>query len=374
MQYPSEIRIIRTMCSGRIAERFILHAFARGIAAVLISGCHPGNCHYINANYQTEKRVKRLWKKMEELGIDPARLQLGWFSAAEGEKFAEKAREMAEIVHSVTSDEIDMTIECLKDDIKIIEKPPVTRASTLFEEVQDVGEVEEIKEVPRRKIKGTDVKEPPVEIPEYLLLEGEIPPSTKEPQLQDLLEELHSIMEVSPPTIIDTPVKEHLTDEILVSFSDEPSLSADVGIETSPKTLHEEGAPLLLTTPHELSLKAEMESPLLEIAPISEVTIEIPPDELLPVEDLPPMDLPVVEGAAPLPLPLEMESITVEEIPPAVVEEVLSGAISDLNDKELKPLFITSVSYYQPPGIPTRPPVKGKRWGAVLPLKPSVIP
>ncbi|MEM2118658.1 MAG: CoB-CoM heterodisulfide reductase HdrA2 [Candidatus Bathyarchaeia archaeon] len=106
MQYPANVRIIRTMCSGRVAPKFVERAFARGAAAVLISGCHPGDCHYINANYQTQKRVEKLWKKMEQNGLRKERLQLLWASAAEGEKFASKIREMKLLVDTVTPEEI----------------------------------------------------------------------------------------------------------------------------------------------------------------------------------------------------------------------------------------------------------------------------
>jgi heterodisulfide reductase subunit A len=107
MQYPPNVRVIRTMCSGRVAPKFIERAFARGAAAVLVSGCHIGDCHYINANLQTQKRVERMWKKMEQGGLRKERLQLLWASAAEGEKFANKVREMKQTVESVTSEEID---------------------------------------------------------------------------------------------------------------------------------------------------------------------------------------------------------------------------------------------------------------------------
>jgi heterodisulfide reductase subunit A len=107
MQYPPNVRIIRTMCSGRVAPKFVERAFAKGAAAVLVSGCHLGDCHYINANYQTLKRVERLWKKMEQSGLNKDRLQLLWCSAAEGEKFASKAREMQAIVEKVKPEEIE---------------------------------------------------------------------------------------------------------------------------------------------------------------------------------------------------------------------------------------------------------------------------
>jgi len=107
MQYPHNVRIIRTMCSGRVAPKFVERAFARGAAAVLVAGCHPGDCHYINANYHTQRRVERLWKKMEQNGLNKERLQLLWVSAAEGERFASKIYEMQKIVERVTPEEIE---------------------------------------------------------------------------------------------------------------------------------------------------------------------------------------------------------------------------------------------------------------------------
>jgi heterodisulfide reductase subunit A len=113
MQYPPSVRIIRTMCSGRVSRKFVERAFIRGAAAVLVAGCHLNDCHYIDANYQTKKRVEKLWKKMERLGLDKNRLQLAWISAAEGEKFASKIKEMQEILEGVTGEEIERTVKSL---------------------------------------------------------------------------------------------------------------------------------------------------------------------------------------------------------------------------------------------------------------------
>jgi len=114
MQYPTNVRIIRTMCSGRVAPKFVEQAFERGAAAVLVAGCHLGDCHYINANFQTQKRVERLWKRMEGLGLNKDRLQLAWISAAEGERFASKIKEMQDIVNNTAKEEIEKSIELLK--------------------------------------------------------------------------------------------------------------------------------------------------------------------------------------------------------------------------------------------------------------------
>lgn len=106
IQYPPHARIIRTMCSGRVNPDFIRYAFARGAGAVLVSGCHPGDCHYINANRHTEKRVKQLWKEMRKKGLDHERLQLAWVSAAEGQRFANVIEKMAHYLMKLSEKEI----------------------------------------------------------------------------------------------------------------------------------------------------------------------------------------------------------------------------------------------------------------------------
>jgi heterodisulfide reductase subunit A len=113
LQYPPNVRLIRTMCSGRVDEKFILHAFRLGVPIVLVSGCHFSDCHYINAVTWTQKRIERLWDKLEKLGIRPERLQLEWISAAEGQKFAKVMRELEEMRKQVTMDEIKHTMEVL---------------------------------------------------------------------------------------------------------------------------------------------------------------------------------------------------------------------------------------------------------------------
>ncbi|MBW2597468.1 MAG: hydrogenase iron-sulfur subunit, partial [Deltaproteobacteria bacterium] len=85
---------------------------------VLVSGCHIGDCHYIDANHWTEKRVKKIHKKMEKLGIRPERLQLEWISAAEGSRFAELMGRMENLRQSVSIREISQTIEILKSSEK----------------------------------------------------------------------------------------------------------------------------------------------------------------------------------------------------------------------------------------------------------------
>jgi heterodisulfide reductase subunit A len=106
MQYPPTVRLIRTMCSGRVDEKFIWYAFARGAPMVLVSGCHFVDCHYINAVTWTQKRVEKVWNRMEKLGIRPERLQLEWISAAEGQKFARVMTELDRLLRNVSEDEV----------------------------------------------------------------------------------------------------------------------------------------------------------------------------------------------------------------------------------------------------------------------------
>ena len=114
MTYAASNRLIRTMCSGRVDEEFVLRAFRKGAPVVLISGCHFSDCHYIDANRQTVKKMYRLWKYIEKRGIRPERLQLEWISAAEGTKFQKTMNQMEELRQTVTQEEIDQTMEILE--------------------------------------------------------------------------------------------------------------------------------------------------------------------------------------------------------------------------------------------------------------------
>jgi F420-non-reducing hydrogenase iron-sulfur subunit len=101
MKSPANIRIIRTMCSGRVDPTFVMKAFDLGADGVLISGCHPGDCHYSEGNYKTMRRVALLKPTLAAFGIDERRLRLEWISASEGEKFARVSGEFTELIRSL---------------------------------------------------------------------------------------------------------------------------------------------------------------------------------------------------------------------------------------------------------------------------------
>lgn len=87
LQMPPNFRVIRVMCSARVDPEFVLRAFKRGADGILVAGCHPADCHYIGGNYRTRRRIALLQMLIQQFGFDPARLQLEWISAGEGEKF-----------------------------------------------------------------------------------------------------------------------------------------------------------------------------------------------------------------------------------------------------------------------------------------------
>jgi heterodisulfide reductase subunit A len=116
LQYPASQRLVRTMCSGRVDEKFVMRGFELGAAVVVVSGCHYTDCHYINAVHYTQKRVDRLWDKIERLGIRPERLRLEWISSAQGQRFAETMEELEEFRKTVTKEEIEATVKAIKEE------------------------------------------------------------------------------------------------------------------------------------------------------------------------------------------------------------------------------------------------------------------
>ncbi len=101
IKYPPNVRLIRVMCSGRIDPTFVLKALSEGADGVLIAGCHPGECHYLEQNYKALRRHRLLQKTLAPFGIEPARVRLTWASAAEGALFAEEIAAMVDEVKAL---------------------------------------------------------------------------------------------------------------------------------------------------------------------------------------------------------------------------------------------------------------------------------
>ena len=93
MHYLPNIKIIRVMCSGRVNPLFLVNALQQGADGVLISGCHPGDCHYLEGNYYARRRFMLMHKLLEHVGVDPGRVNMSWVSASEGAKFKDVIEE-----------------------------------------------------------------------------------------------------------------------------------------------------------------------------------------------------------------------------------------------------------------------------------------
>jgi len=94
ISYPSNVRVIRVMCSGRVNPLFVMNALQEGADGVLISGCHPGDCHYMHGNYYARRRFNLMRNFLEYLGVEPDRVRMSWVSASEGAKWKEVIEEV----------------------------------------------------------------------------------------------------------------------------------------------------------------------------------------------------------------------------------------------------------------------------------------
>ncbi len=101
IQYATNIRIIRVPCSGRVNPMHILTALHRGADGVLVSGCHPGDCHYISGNLVARRKFSMLKSFLEHVGIEPERVQFSWVSASEGAQFASLMQKVTEDIKRI---------------------------------------------------------------------------------------------------------------------------------------------------------------------------------------------------------------------------------------------------------------------------------
>lgn len=124
LKYPANIRIVRVMCSGRVEPTLILKAFHEGADGVLVSGCHPGDCHYVDGNVKTIRRMPLIARLLNQLGVEPERFKQVWVSASEGEKFGKIVEQMVEDIKRVgpyqkkTGDELDKAMEEIEKSAK----------------------------------------------------------------------------------------------------------------------------------------------------------------------------------------------------------------------------------------------------------------
>lgn len=101
MKYAPNVRLVRVMCSGRVDPAFVLRSLQDGADGVLLAGCHPGDCHYINGNLKTMRRFPVLQRMLRQFGVEPERVRLEWISASEGDVFVRVVNEMVETVRGL---------------------------------------------------------------------------------------------------------------------------------------------------------------------------------------------------------------------------------------------------------------------------------
>jgi F420-non-reducing hydrogenase iron-sulfur subunit len=94
--YPANVKIIRMMCSGMVDPKYVLKSFLEGADGVLIGGCWPGDCHYINGNLKARRRIALVHEILDRFGIERERLWLRWVAASEGNMFAQTVKEMTD--------------------------------------------------------------------------------------------------------------------------------------------------------------------------------------------------------------------------------------------------------------------------------------
>ncbi len=101
LQYPPNIRIIRVMCSGMVHPNIVIDALTKGADGVLMCGCHPGDCHYLEGNLKAEARAEAIKLMLQDFGIEEERFRLEWVSASEGGRFAQVVTEMTEEIRQL---------------------------------------------------------------------------------------------------------------------------------------------------------------------------------------------------------------------------------------------------------------------------------
>jgi coenzyme F420-reducing hydrogenase delta subunit len=146
-EYSPNERGLRVMCSARMDSDFIYEAFRLGAGAVLFSGCHPQDCHYITGQPVGERRAERLLSQFEKAGMTPGRFRIEWISAAEGDKYARVINEMQTVLDSIPRDELLEEIERLRPEMekrarRMREAPQVDEALEFADRLSEAMRVE----------------------------------------------------------------------------------------------------------------------------------------------------------------------------------------------------------------------------------------
>lgn len=110
LTYPANVRLVRVMCTGMVDPKYVIKAFLEGADAVLVSGCHPGDCHYINGNFKARRRIKLLKEILPQFGFENKRLKLTWIGASDGIQFADTISRMVADIKSLGPNQVKMSM------------------------------------------------------------------------------------------------------------------------------------------------------------------------------------------------------------------------------------------------------------------------
>ena len=110
IKYAPNIRVIRVMCSARVDPTFVVKALAEGADGVLICGCHPGDCHYVEGNYKTMRRYSALRRVLRSYRIEEDRVRLEWVSASEGSRFSQIVNDMTEKIRKLGPSQVKLQL------------------------------------------------------------------------------------------------------------------------------------------------------------------------------------------------------------------------------------------------------------------------
>ena len=118
LQYPSNVRVLRFPCTGKIEENYILAAFELGVDGVLVAGCLEGGCHFLEGNLRARKRVERVKRILGEIGVEPERLEMFNLSSAEGPRFAQIVKEMSDRIEPLGKSPLNIRKTTVDDGIR----------------------------------------------------------------------------------------------------------------------------------------------------------------------------------------------------------------------------------------------------------------
>ena len=118
LQYPSNVRVLRLPCTGKLEVNYILTAFERGIDGVIVAGCLEGGCHFLEGNLRARKRVERAKQILSEIGLDPERVEMFNLSSAEGSRFAEIVTTMSQRLAKLGPSPLRSDRQTVQEDIQ----------------------------------------------------------------------------------------------------------------------------------------------------------------------------------------------------------------------------------------------------------------